>query len=136
MQMSLVAEGRKEAAAFKWILSQHAGYDLGETAIRRWVQEHWDGFLRARWIQHLEGTVLWTELGENEYGLLKRIIHRQDLLIDRIVDRLRAGKENLDIILWSIDWHINSENVLAILDQLDINGKRLIQCFDPVESPN
>jgi hypothetical protein len=130
MQLSLVAEGRKEADVFKWIESQKVGYDLGETAIKRWVQEHWDGYLRARWIQHLEGTVFWTELGEKEFGLLKHRFQDQALLLDRITDFLKAGKENLDILLWSIDWRINREDVLAILQELDINSKRLIQFFD------
>ena len=132
MQLSLVAEGRKEADAYKWIESQKAGYDLGEAAIRRWVQQHWNGYLRARWIQHLEGKVFWTELGEKEFGFLKRQFQDHALLLDRIVDFLKAGKENLDILLWSIDWRINREHVLAILDELDINSKRLIQFFDAI----
>lgn len=135
MQMSLVAEGRREADIYKWIESQKAGYDLGEAAIRRWVQEHWDGFLRARWVQHLEGSVFWTELGHDEYGFLKRKFQTQALLLDRIADHLKACKENLDIIVWCIDWNINFEDVFAILHELDINGKRLIKLFDPVPSP-
>lgn len=130
MQMSLVAEGRREADAFKWIESQRAGHDLGETAIRRWVQEHWNGFLRARWVQHLEGTVFWTELGHDDFGFLKRKFQDKLLLLNRIADQLKACKENLDIIVWSIDWNIQFEDVFAILLELDINGKRLIRLFD------
>jgi hypothetical protein len=132
MEMSLLVEGRKEADVFKWIESEKAGRDLGEPAVRRWVQEHWDGYLRARWVQHLEGTVFWTELGQNEFGFLKRKFQEKLLLLDRIADHLRACKENLDIIVWAIDWHINMADVFAILDALDINGKRLIHLFDPV----
>jgi hypothetical protein len=130
MEMSLVAEGRREADAFKWIESQKAGYDLGEAAIRCWVQEHWNGFLRARWIQHLEGTVFWTELGHDDFGFLKRKFQDKSLLLSRIADQLKACKENLDIIVWSIDWNIHFEDVFAILLELDINGKRLIRLFD------
>jgi len=130
MEMSLVAEGRREADAFKWIESQKAGYDLGEAAIRCWVQEHWNGFLRARWIQHLEGTVFWTELGHDDFGFLKRKFQETSLLLTRIADQLKACKENLDIIVWSIDWNIHFEDVFAILLELDINGKRLIRLFD------
>ena len=130
MEMSLVAEGRRQADEYKWIESQKAGHDLGEAAVRRWVKEHWNGFLRARWVQHLEGTVFWTELGHAEYGFLKRKFQDKLLLLGRIADQLKACKENLDIIVWSIDWNIHFEDVYAILFELDINGKRLIRVFD------
>ena len=52
---SVYRESRDEAERHKWIESQHAGRDLGEVAIRQWVQQHWNGFLRARWLEHLEG---------------------------------------------------------------------------------
>ena len=131
MEKSLVAEGRKEADVYKWIESEKARRDLGEAAIRRWVQEHWHGFLRARWIQHLEGSVFWMELGHGDFRFLQSKFQDQALLLDRIIDRLKVGKENLDILLWAIDWHINIEHVFAILDALDINSKRLIRLFDP-----
>jgi len=130
MEMSLIAEGRRQACEFKWIESEKAGRDLGETAIKRWVQCHWNGYLRFRWVQHLEGTVFWTELGQEDYGFLKHKFQDKALLLDRIADHLRACKENLDILLWAIDWHINIQDVLAILNDLDINGKRLIRLFD------
>lgn len=129
MQRSLLTEGRKEADIYKWIESERAGRDLGETAIRRWVQDHWNGYLRARWVQHLEGTCYWTELGQGDFGFLKRKFQDKSVLLERISDFLRAGKENLDILIWAIDWHINMQDVFAILDALDINSKRLINCF-------
>ena len=131
MVLSLMTEGRREADVFKWIESEKARRDLGEAAIRRWVQEHWDGFLRARWIQHLEGSVFWMELGHDDFRFLQRKFQDKTLLLDRIIDHLRVGKENLDILLWAIDWHIDMDDVLEILDALDVNGKRLIRLFDP-----
>ena len=131
MVLSLVAEGRREADVFKWIESERACCDLGEAAIRRWVQEHWDGFLRARWIQHLEGSVYWMELGDGDFCFLQRKFQDKIFLVDRIIDRLRIGQENLEILLWAIDWNINIDDVFAILDALDVNSKRLIRLFDP-----
>ena len=32
---------RVEEDAFKWIESEKVGHDLGDNAIRRWVQVHW-----------------------------------------------------------------------------------------------
>ena len=110
---------------------RRAGCDLGEQAIRCWVQQHWSGYLRARWIEHLEGVTFWTELGKNDFGLFKRTFEeeRQAILFDRIIDRLKAGQENLHIILWAIDWHIDMHLVIRILEVLDINGKRLAHKF-------
>nr|MBA3544497.1 hypothetical protein [Chthoniobacterales bacterium] len=53
---------REEVLKHKWIESEKAGHDLGEAAIRRWVQFHWWGYLRARWLEHLQGKRFWFEL--------------------------------------------------------------------------
>ncbi len=45
---------RREAERHKWIESEKAGADLGENAIRQWVKCHWWGYLRARWLEHLQ----------------------------------------------------------------------------------
>lgn len=130
VERSLYDDSINEAHRFKWIQSEKAGRDLGEQAIRSWVQEHWTGYLRARWIEHLEGVTFWTELGKNDFGLIKRAFQDQPLLLDRIIDRLKAGQENLHIILWAIDWHIDMNMVIRILEELDVNGKRLAHKFD------
>ena len=38
---SIYSDCESEADRFKWIESEKAGRDLGEPAIRRWVQDHW-----------------------------------------------------------------------------------------------
>jgi hypothetical protein len=120
----------KEAERYKWIESEKAGCDLGEGAIRRWVQQHWWGYLRARWLEHLQGKRFWLELDRGNFGLLqRRFIDRQPLL-DCILDRIKAGQENLDIICWAHDWNITIGPVLEILEALDINSRRLAHRFD------
>ena len=128
---SVYAEGEQEALRFKWIESEKAGCDLGEAAIRRWVQCHWWGYLRARWLEHLQGKRFWVELDRGDFGLLERRFHDKTLLLDRILDRLKAGQENLDIICWAHCWNIPVEPVLQILEALDINSRRLAHRFDP-----
>ena len=54
-KLSVYVDGEQEALRFKWIESERAGKDLGEAAIRAWVKQHWWGFLRARWVEHLQG---------------------------------------------------------------------------------
>jgi hypothetical protein len=124
-QASLFADCEQEVQRFKWIESERAGRDLGESAIRKWIQQHWWGYLRARWLEHLEGRRFWKELDRGDFGLLQRRFHENELLLDRILDRLKAGQENLDIICWAIDWGIPMQPVLEILETLDINSRRL-----------
>jgi hypothetical protein len=127
---SVYAESEQEALRYKWIESEKAGRDLGEVALRRWVREHWWGYLRARWIEHLEGRRFWVELDRGDFGLLKERFQEYSLLLDRILDRIKAGQENLDIILWAQDFGIPFKDVLMILEALDINSRRLAHRFD------
>jgi hypothetical protein len=133
MEMSSVyVECEKEAQRFKWIESEKVGYDLGEAAIRKWVKQHWWGYLRARWLEHLQGTKFWLELDRGDFGLLQRRFQDQSLLLDRILDRLKSGQENLDVILWAQDWGIAFEAVCEILEAFDINSRRLEHQFETV----
>jgi hypothetical protein len=130
VKQSVWADSQREIDRFKWIESEKVGYDLGEAAIRRWIRVHWCGYLRARWLEHLQGRTFWVELDRGDYGLLLSKFQEKALLLDRIVDRLIAGQENLHILLWAIDWQIPIEAVLEILEALDINSRRLSHRFD------
>ena len=127
---SVYDECEKEIQRYKWIESEKAGRDLGEAAIRRWVKEHWWGYLRARWLEHLQGRRFWVELDRGDFGLLQRTFHDNTLLLDRILDRIKAGQENLDIICWAHDWGIDTVPLIQILEALDINSRRLAHRFD------
>jgi hypothetical protein len=113
----------------RWIESEKAGQDLGEVAVRQWVMQHWSGYLRARWLEHLQGKRFWIELDRGDFGLLTQRFQDQPLLLDRVLDRLKAGHENLQVILWAIDWHIPTPEVLDILTALDINSRRIAHRF-------
>ena len=129
---SVHVESEQEALRFKWIESEKAGHDLGEEAIRRWVREHWWGYLRARWLEHLQGRRFWVELDRGDFGLLQKRFHDNTLLLDRILDRLKERQENLDIINWALDWGLNLNDVRDILQALDINSRRLAHRFDVI----
>src|SRR5690349_19601456 len=85
---SIYTDCENEAAIFKWIESEKAGRDLGEWAIKRWVQDHWCGYLRAKWLEHLQGKCFWIELDRGDYGLLLRAFQEQRALLDQILNRL------------------------------------------------
>jgi hypothetical protein len=130
-KQSVYSDCEQEALRFKWIESEKAGRDLGDAAIRCWVKDHWWGYLRARWVEHLQGRRFWVELDRGDFGLLQREFQDNTLLLDRILDRLKSGKENLDVILWAQEWGIPIEPVMRILEALDINSRRLAHRFDP-----
>lgn len=126
VRMSVHDRGELEALRHKWIESEKAGRDLGEWAIRCWVREHWNGFLRERWLEHLQGRAFWIELDQDDFGLLQRAF-QESSLIEPILERLIAGQENLDVINWAIDADLPMDHVLDILETLDINSRR-IEC--------
>ena len=130
VKRSVYTECVVEADRFKWIASEKAGYDLGETAIRQWVRDHWTGYLRARWVEHLQGTTFWVELDRGDFGLLSRDFPSDRDLMNCVLELLKAGQENLDVICWAHHHHIPSDSVVSILEALDINARRLLYKFD------
>jgi hypothetical protein len=128
---SLREESWDEACRERWILSQKAGCDQGEHALRTWVRQHWRGFLRERWIEHMQGYRFWVELDRSEFGLLKRreLVDTRGLL-DDIIEMIRCGAENLDILRWARRTKTPPEQktVVDILTLININAHRL-RCF-------
>ena len=127
VKMSVHDLGAVEAQRHKWIESEKAGRDLGEWAIRCWVRQHWNGFLREKWLEHLEGRNFWIELDHDDFGLLRRAF-QESTLIGEIVNRLKSGQENLDVLNWAIDENLDMVEVFEILETLDINSRR-IECL-------
>ena len=119
----------QEVLKHKWIESQKAGYDLGEEAIRQWVRIHWTGYLRGRWVEHLQGKQFWAELYGCDFGLLLNKFQDCPQLLDSILDLLKRGQENLDVIDWAVARGMNTEPVRDILAALDVNSTRLVKCF-------
>ena len=138
---SVHTECRRHEDEHKWIASQHAGRDLGEEAIRQWVRQHWHGYLRARWVEHLQGVCFWIELEQCDFGLLRREFHDQKPLLDEILGRLKNGGENLPILWWAhdqgYDWD-QVNRIINILTALDVNSARLLHRSElppPVRTP-
>lgn len=126
VRFSVHLMGEEEAQRHKWIESEKAGRDLGEWAIRCWVREHWNLFLRARWLEHLYGRIYWIELDHGDFGLLQHRF-KGNALFETILGMLKAGEENLNVLNWAIDEGLDMDEVLEILEALDINSRR-IEC--------
>ncbi len=129
-KLSVYVESENEINDFKWIESERVGYDLGESAVKRWVNQHWRGYLRARWLEHLQGKRFWIELDRGDFGLLVKDFEQDRDLLVPILDRLKSGEENLDVICWAENNSICTEPVVRILEALDINSRRLRHKFD------
>ncbi|MGL4419149.1 MAG: hypothetical protein ACRCZF_00665, partial [Gemmataceae bacterium] len=78
----------------------------------------------------LQGTCFWVELDRGDFGLLRTQFIDQRHLLDPILDKLKAGQENLDVICWATANAIPLENVIEILEALDINSRRLMHHFE------
>ena len=122
---SLYDEAVQEADRHKWIESQKQGRDLGQLAVREWYRVHWLRYCRCKRLEHVRGQRCWREFDETTFGQLYSLIITGDLLVDRILDRVDHGDENLDIILWAIEWGLPIRPVVRILEQIDVNRARM-----------
>ena len=121
---SVLSQGLAEAELHKWIESEKAGRDLGEVAIDQWVRRHWNAFLRDRWIEHIEGRRFWIELDRDDFGLLQRAFF-DNAIFDPILGHLKAGWENLELLIWAREQTLPMDEVIEILEILDINRRRI-----------
>lgn len=131
VRSSLQERGELEALRFKWIESEKAGHDLGESAIRLWICRYWNRFIRQRWLEHLDGGTYWIEFDARSFGILHRSSILECPLAEAIVEHFRWGEENLHVIQWAMDTGQPMDQVRAILTALDVNSSRIACLFDP-----
>lgn len=93
------------------------------------IRELWWGYLRARWLEHLQGIRFWIELDRRDFALLPRTYQNNELLLDRVLDRIKAGQTNLDVIQWAQTWNIPVEPVMQILETIAGSRHRLEHRF-------
>ena len=122
---SLYSAALEEALRHKWIESQKHGHDLGDAALKDWFRRHWLPFCRSKRLEHVEGMQQWSEFALGEFGQVFQLVVLGDVLIDRILDRMEHGYDNLEIINWALAWGLPMPRVLAYLELIDINRARL-----------
>jgi hypothetical protein len=126
---SLAEESWLEALRERWYQSERAGRDVGDCAIDYWVHYHWPGFVRARWIEHMQGECFWLEFDRLEFGILRDTPVDLRPLLDAIIEQLRCGAENLDIIRWArVKCPAERQAVRELLHVININAHRM-RCF-------
>lgn len=123
---SLYEAAWREVLIHKWIESERHGHDLGDSAIHHWWREHWPRYCRRRRVEHILGMHRWSEFDDHDaFGCIYSLILRGDLLADRILDRVDAGYENLDLVNWALEWGLPIDRVIDVLEQIDVNRARL-----------
>lgn len=130
VKQSIKTHRWKEIEDHKWIESEKAGRDLGEDAIYSWIRNHWQGYFRARWLEHLQGKTYWIELDSASFGSLSNRFQDKLPLFNFIVDRFKAGAENVHIIWWAVDSAYSMDDVHSILEAININSTRIGYRFD------
>lgn len=122
---SIMYHAAADYAAKKHLDWERFSYDIEETASEDWKRRFWRLWFRVRWVEHLLGDRYWIEMGEQNFGVLRRGEPHNPMLVSRVADRLIAGWENLNIILWASDWGLDLEEVIAVLKKININDVRV-----------
>lgn len=122
---SVHEDGHAEALRHKWCVSVAQGRDVGESAVEEWYDRYWTAYSRHRRLDHLRGKQKFLEFGDDDFGMIDRLLQENDLLLELILDRAEAGWELLKFINWSIDWNLPRERVIDILARLDLNRGRI-----------
>jgi hypothetical protein len=110
----------------KWIESEKAGRDLGDEAVKHWSRSHWLRFYRWRLLQHLRGEVYFREFHPRTFAVVSNQLKVPPELLEAILNQVRDGGENLDIICWAHNGQLPAAPVMEVLEAIDINRQRLV----------
>jgi len=126
---SLFKSALSEAERHKYIESQKVGRDVGLPAIDDWHQRYWTLWLRHRWLEHLLGDVRYEEFTEGSFGVLRSRFGPSSLL-DEVIERIRYGAENIDVLIWASREGRDLPTTMALLTTMRINDIRCTRfCF-------
>jgi hypothetical protein len=124
-ERSVYEEAEKAASDHRWWESERAGRDVGPDAVREWSRAHWLRFYRYRFVQHLRGEAYFREFHPRTFAIVNGYVQCPRELLDAILNQVRDGAENLDIICWAQNRSMMPEPLLSILEAIDINRQRL-----------
>lgn len=118
---SLYEYAAQEADRHKWLVSERLGRDGGWRAWSEWWEMYWPAFCRHRRLEHLRGEARWKEFEDDAFGRFYDLLLAGDLLLDRILDRVAEGWENLEFACWVQEWGLPRDRVVQILEVVNIN---------------
>lgn len=118
-------EAKKAIQEHRWLESEKVGYDLGSEAERDWTQRNWRRFFCMRFVEHLKGEVFYEEFGGECFGLGPERLSVEVSLLDTVLEKIRQGAENLDVLCWAMREQLPRETIVTILKAIDLNSRRL-----------
>jgi hypothetical protein len=119
-------EADKAIQQHKWLRSEKAGRDVGVDATRDWVDSYWPTFYRSRLVQHLRGEAFFDEFEPECFGILSVGFGDVAGLLNAVLQRIKEGAENLDLLRWGLQEHVPLHPLMQVLIAANINGRRLL----------
>jgi hypothetical protein len=119
-------EADKAIREHKWIESEKAGRDLGVNATRDWIDSYWRTFYRSRLVQHLRGEAFFDEFDTECFGILSERFEEVAGMLNMVLERIKEGAENLDLLRWGCQEHLPGNLLLQVLIAANLNGHRLL----------
>jgi hypothetical protein len=119
-------EADKAIREHKWIESEKAGRDLGVNATRDWIDSYWRTFYRSRLVQHLRGEAFFDEFDTECFGILSERFEEVAGMLNMVLERIKEGAENLDLLRWGYQEHLPRNLLLQVLIAANLNGHRLL----------
>jgi hypothetical protein len=123
--LSVYREAEKEIKVHRWVESEQAGRDLGVEAEVGWSKSYWLRFYRHHFVRHLRGEAFFEEFDPASFGIVNGRLAADRQLLERILDRVAEGDENLTLIRWAHDHTLPMDQVLEILEAVNINSQKL-----------
>jgi hypothetical protein len=125
LHLRVYEEANRAIQEHKWIESEKAGRDLGVDAEQDWIGHYWRTFCRSRLVQHLRGEVFFDEFDTECFGIFSGRFEDVPGLLNVVLERIKEGAENLDLLRWACQEHVPHNPLLDVLKAADINGHRL-----------
>jgi hypothetical protein len=123
--LTVSAVARIEAAVHRWCTSVQEQRDRGPDAEKEWYQVHYHKFARGCLVKHITGDTMFADFREETFNIVETHHARfPRTLTQRILDQIKDGKENLDIINWAYAAGEDIDKVVAILEDIPINECR------------
>ena len=131
---SLFHTALRAAQTHKYLESEKAGHDVGPGAIDEWERRHWTIWVRHRWVEHLLGEACWEEFEPACFGRLRTLFATRPALLDEVLDQVRHGAENIDVLFWAAAQRRDVDAVVRMLCELRLNEIRCTRaCFASAE---
>jgi len=119
-------EADKAIQEHKWIESEKVGRDLGVEAAQYWIDNYWRTFYRSRLVQHLLGETFFDEFDGECFGSLSEVIGEVTEILDVVLQQIKEGAENLDLLRWGHQERVPINMLLQVLLAANINRHRLL----------